>query len=560
MKLIGRILGYLWLGALGFILCYSALITDRRTQQVEEFPFGCDSFGYLQMAQDIRLAAAVPAWPKFYRDSSHIRALVELMRSKNVPVQNWEEVVGPHAHHYFPRSDFVGVQYPPGTGLLLAIFPEGQALHGLDRMVIASFVVVGVLVLVIAAIKQAWLSAGLVILALQLGFEILGRIGNASFSINAMLAPLLLSILCLFLALRFRQQKDRAPFFAWTIIFLAGLFFGLAVLVRLPILFLLPGVVVLLWPRELRDWRRNLLLPFVAGAFLSGFFPLAVFQSRLVGAWYLPTYGRSDAAPPTLDVLKTNISFYLGGGDGSTDNWALLVVALCSLALLWWFGNVKGNAEQATAFSRRRLLLSALLMWATSTAYFLTHKIAIHFYAIPCAFAVVVLLALGTFSLETMRETRRRWKAFPAFGLLLIMIAPGIIAGFSAWRNYLPYEAETKPRTFVLPTELADEHAWIWSDSLTGTLWYYNRKPAHKIQFTGRETRALIFQFVHGRGEPQYLIHDDEGMQGLEDEIASLGGKLEKKGEVDGHPYLLIHWPPDGPQTTVATAVTGARK
>jgi hypothetical protein len=28
------------------------------------------------------------------------------------------------------------------------------------------------------------------------------------------------------------------------------------------------------------------------------------------------------------------------------------------------------------------------------------------------------------------------------------------------------------------------------------------------------------------------------------DEIVQLGGTLEQRGEVDGYPYYLIHWPP----------------
>lgn len=572
MSMTGRILGYLWLGALGVILFYAALIADRRTQRIEEYPFGCDSFGYLQMAQDIRAAAAGPAWPAFYLESPHIRSLVDLMKSKNLGVENWEEVVGPHAHHYFPRSDRVGVQYPPGTGLLLAIFPQGQALHRLDRSTIGIFLAVGLLTLALAAYKQAWFSAGLVVLALALGFEILGRIGNSSFSINAVLAPLLLSITCLCLALTRSRESRKGSRVFWLATFLSGLFFGLAVLVRLPVLLFVPGIMVLLWPARLLDWKKNGLVAFGLGTLIVGALPLAIFQSRLVGAWYLPTYGRSDAAPPTLDRLQENIVFYLGGGDGSTCNWAVLAVTMCSLALIFWPGrltvpravargigqeHLKENTNSSNSLSPRRLLIAAVLIWATSTAYFLTHRIAIHFYAVPCAFAVVTLLAFGAFSLESTRAVAApTLKSLRSFVLILILIVPAFLAGLSTWRNYWPAEPEVRPRDFVLPAELADERAWIWSDMLSGTLWYYNRKPAHKIQFTGGETRALIFDYVFQRGEPQYVIHDDEGMQSLEDEIAKLGGKLEERGLVDGHPYFLIHWPPDGPRKPAALANT----
>ena len=104
----------------------------------------------------------------------------------------------------------------------------------------------------------------------------------------------------------------------------------------------------------------------------------------------------------------------------------------------------------------------------------------------------------------------------------------------------------------VLPPELADDHAWVWADLLTGTLWYYDSKPAFKIQFTNPETRALIFKFVFDRGEPQYLVQDSESMQQFMNEIVHQGGTLELRGKVDGQPYFLIHWPQGGPLVTNA--------
>ena len=151
MKRAEQLLGYLWLGILAVALFCSALVTDRRALRTEEYAFGCDSFGYLQSAQEIREAAGRRSWPRFDLETPHARLLVEFMKSRKIPLGKWEEIVAPHAHHYFPGSDRVGVQYPPGTGLLLAIFPQGQALHRLDRLVIVIFLATGLLVLAVAA-------------------------------------------------------------------------------------------------------------------------------------------------------------------------------------------------------------------------------------------------------------------------------------------------------------------------------------------------------------------------------------------------------------------------
>src|SRR5467141_600523 len=113
LRFFRQVPGYAWLGVLGVLLVGSALIADRRTEQIEEYPFGCDSFGYLQSAQAIRQAEAARVWPQFNLEAPHTRLLVEFLQSRHLSPEQWEEMIAPHAHHYFPRSGLVGVQYPP---------------------------------------------------------------------------------------------------------------------------------------------------------------------------------------------------------------------------------------------------------------------------------------------------------------------------------------------------------------------------------------------------------------------------------------------------------------
>src|SRR5882672_2379284 len=125
MRRVRRFLELSWLAALGIALIISALMTERRTRQVEENPSYCDPFGYLQMAQDLRQAKAGGRTPQFSIESAHNRLLIEFMQSQKWPLPLWDEMVAPLAYHYFPAADHVAVQYPPGAGLLLAAFPEG---------------------------------------------------------------------------------------------------------------------------------------------------------------------------------------------------------------------------------------------------------------------------------------------------------------------------------------------------------------------------------------------------------------------------------------------------
>ena len=561
-----RLLGYAWLCALGIALVCSALATDRRTRQVEEYASLCDPFGYLQTGQDVRKAAAAGRLPDFSIESPHNRLLIRMMQSRGLPLRFWDDLVAPLCHHYFPKADHIGVQYPPGTGFMLALFPEGEALHSLDRLAIGLFVATGLVLLVAAAAGRKWLSAGFAILALVLGLEMLSRIDNASFSINAMFAPLLLSSLCLCAAFVFSANRAKSTFVALLFTFFAGWLFGFAIFVRLQVAFLVPGVLVLLWPVRFRDWYKSGWPGFILGLLVGGVLPLLINQSRLTGAWYQSTYGVGNTDPPTLQSFWPNLRFYFAPGKPSQYNWALVVMLISFLALFLWTSRRHDDVRRGVApdepaeflfpLNWRRLSLAALLMWFLPTVYFLTHEVTGHHYPIPQTFGAVLMLALGAFRLEGSKRAPgangARIKRVLQMAGFTIALSPGLIAITLAWSNYVPPTAERRPRQFVLPADLADDRAWVWADELSGALWYYARKPAHKINFTSPETRLLVFEFVRGRGEPQYIIADGPDMQRMQVEMVQFGATLEQRGEVDGYPYFLIHWPQQGPAKNTA--------
>jgi hypothetical protein len=504
------------------------------------------------MARQIRQAVTHGGLPEFKLESQQTRLLINFLQSRKLPVSRWEEVVAPHAHHYFPKSGYVGVQYPPGTGLALAVFPQGEAVYRLNRNVVFVFALVGIGALLLALWRQSWASIGLVVLALAVGLMVLARVGALSFSINAMLVPILMT--CLLTVFALRLKTGDLPLLALLCAFIGGLSLGFSILVRLPNLFLMPGFLCLLWPDFSQFRIKSLPIAFGAGVVLTGILPVLINQQEIAGAWYLSTYASVDAAVPTMSRLKFNLSYYFGGGPAAVDNWSLLYAVVGFVGfLVFIFLTRDSGPSNRLGLSWKRLALAVALLWVIPICFFLTHGVTGAHYMIPSVFAAIAVAGFGALGIEATSKAIKPFnpRSVLCWVALVLIVWPSTATLNRVWSTRsltpAPARASTHP-PILLPSELVDDKAWIWADLLTGSLWYYATKPAFKIQFTDADTRAQIFKFVFERGERQYLIQDSERMQEYMREIESLGGKLELKGKIEGQPYFLVVWPSEGPR------------
>lgn len=546
-----RILCYVWIALLSVTLFVAVRSSYRQSVGTEEFAYACDAFGYLRMAKEIRHGFSNGVWPEFKLESGQTRTLINFLQQQQLPAPQWEEVVAPHAHHYFPQSGYVGVQYPPGTGLILAMYPQGEAVYGLNRTVVTSFASVAIAALLLALWKRAWASFGLVVLALSLGLMMLARVGALSFSINAVLVPILFTCVFSLMALALKNRgRDRLAFFC---AFIAGSLLGFATMIRLPALLLMPGIFVLLWPGLQAIRFKSLPVALVIGVAVTGVIPVLINQNNVAGAWYLSTYASVDAALPTLEGLRFNLNFFLGDGHATLDNWSLLYALAGFAACLLLYGRRDRDDANSLGLSWTRLAVSAFLLWFIPICYFLSHRVTGAHYMIPAVFATVTLAGFGALSIEASGvPTRFNLRSPLTWVALVLVLAVGWATFNRVWSSRAVGPTPTRAVTrapILLPAELVDDSAWIWADLLTGSLWYYANKPAFKIQFTDEATRARIFRFVFDRGERQYLIQDSEQMKEYIEEIEKLGGKLEMRGKVEGQPYFLVQWPAQGPST-----------
>jgi hypothetical protein len=198
-------------------------------------------------------------------------------------------------------------------------------------------------------------------------------------------------------------------------------------------------------------------------------------------------------------------------------------------------------------------VIAATVVWVTSTAYFLTHEIPIAYYLVPGTFATALLISFASLTIDSksveFNENKSKAGRRTRWLFLIVALLPGLVGFWNARSNRLISAVLKEGGWYQLavPEELSDPRAWVFSDGLSGSLWYYAGKPAYKIGWTDASSRLVAYRLAFERDEPQYLIADRDDIKFLVDEVSQLGGTMEQRGVIDSHPYYRIHWSSGGP-------------
>jgi hypothetical protein len=116
MTMVGKILPYVYLLVMLIGILFAAQVAYRKSLITEEYAYACDSFGYLRMAKEIRGAVAQHRAPHFKLESEQTRSLIDFMKSKDVPLPQWEEMVAPTPIIIFPARMRWGCSIRLGRG------------------------------------------------------------------------------------------------------------------------------------------------------------------------------------------------------------------------------------------------------------------------------------------------------------------------------------------------------------------------------------------------------------------------------------------------------------
>ncbi len=307
---------------------------------------------------------------------------------KEIGFPNWNDPKSVPCHTSIParesaREKYI-LQYPPGTGFALSLFPAGFQvipLYVLANVTIFGFALLGLF--------RARDPASLTLAAIfgMVAIYLMINPAKASYSVAPTMVACALAGL-LTAKLFVDGQRHRLG-----LTVLIGLVIGLSVNFRLPNLFLSAGYCLVLFVSFLLARNRETLLQGIAFAiaFLAGITPTLVANAINAGSPFATTYGGVDAVAPELNsnVLwsyVTNIQF-------------VLLLGACAWTALLWRSSRQGGVRQLA------LVVAGNL--AVNVIFFMTHPLFTPYYTIPVAMLSLWTLLFATLDVrgETARES-----------------------------------------------------------------------------------------------------------------------------------------------------------
>lgn len=284
--------------------------------------------------------------------------LVRKLKEINFPLSD-----PPPCHTPMPAATKLVIQYPPGTGFMLALFPEGHQVVPL--FVSATTIMLGFALLAIfyaSSAEATLLATGLGCLAIYIMINPV----KASYS---MAPTMVVCALAGFLTARLFAGAQREGRLSLTV--LLGLLLGLSVNLRLANLFLAAGYCLFLLFAFLSSRKPVILLRGVGFgvALLVGMSPTLAANWINAGSPFATTYGGQDVAPPTLSLEI--VWLYV-----ADMQFVLLVLAAVSVGYFLRAGVDSGI---------RRVALIAAVNLAVNVAFFFTHTAITPYYTIPIA-------------------------------------------------------------------------------------------------------------------------------------------------------------------------------
>jgi hypothetical protein len=344
-----------------------------------------DDICYLRQAHLFERFGASGLDTDISRDDDHYLS----KKLQGIDFTTWSDVSTAPCHTLMPASNKRVLQYPPGTGFVLALFPAGFQV--IPLFVLTSVVAFGFALLAVSSASTLYQLA----LAAVFGDAALCLMINPTKASYSMAPTMMVCALTGLLTAKLFADASRHRIFLTAAI---GFLIGLSVNFRLPNLFLAAGYALFFLVAFLRALNAESFLQGFAFAvsLLLGMMPTLIANAINAGSPFSTTYGGADVAPPELDssVLWQYVR---------DVQFLLLAIAAAWTAWMWRFDQRGG---------RRQVALVVAGNLAINLTFFMTHPIFTPYYTIPIAMLSLWTLLFAT--LDPRGERAADNSALPA--------------------------------------------------------------------------------------------------------------------------------------------------
>jgi hypothetical protein len=306
---------------------------------------------------------------------------------KEIDFPEWNDVKRTPCHTWVPDADKYVLQYPPGTGFILSLFPAGFRI--IPLYVLTSVVAGG---FSLFALTYASTLYRLMLVA-AFGDSAIYLMINPTKASYSVAPTMIVCALAGFLTTKLFMGQPRHRLVLWALV---GLLIGLSVNFRLPNMFLAAGYCLylagaFLLARSTETFQQGLSFCI---AFLIGIAPTLIANTINAGSPFSTTYGSVDVVPPELNSeivwrYVVDVQFIL------------LAIAAVWTGLLWHFNQTR----------TRWIAVLVAINLALNLIFFMTHPIFTPYYIIPIDMLSLWTLLFATLDLRGERAADR--AAFP---------------------------------------------------------------------------------------------------------------------------------------------------
>jgi hypothetical protein len=359
---------------LGGFVCFLVLASNVWTMSRWNESRGVyDDICYLRQAHLFQRFGLGDLDTNIFRDDDHYLA----SKLKEIGFPTWSDPTTAPCHTLMPVTQKRVMQYPPGTGFVLALFPSGFQL--IPLYVLSTAIIFGFAMLAISCAR----CRSSILLTAAFGCLAIYLMINPTKASYSMAPTMVICALVGFFTAELLSAQQRLS--RLLLAGLIGLLIGVAVDFRLSNLFLASGYFLFFLgsffsSRKIEPVLQGVLF---AAALLLGMVPTMLANAINAGSPLTTTYGGADVTPPDLSLgiiwrYVVDMQFVL-----------LVLAGAWTAVILRW--------RREPAIRRTALVTAGNLL--VNLAFFMSHPIFTPYYTIP-----VAMLSLWSLLFASLRQ------------------------------------------------------------------------------------------------------------------------------------------------------------